>query len=323
MIEFDRLQLRLIDAEYRRRPCYGGRRMIVSLRAQGHPVNHQRLIRVLGLAGMAPGPQTSKPHPEHKVFPYRLRGLAITRPNLVWNTDITPACLAHGFAYRVAMLDGYSRRVLAWRPSNTLESNFCIDSLEGALRRHGGVEIFNTYQGSQFTSRAFTQVLQEAGARSTTSSSNGSGAASSMRTSIRRVMRRYPSSCPLGLTEYFAFYNGERPHQALGNRTPEEVHRTGYGGGGRRRLIILTTLQSRRAGQLKFGQNLSWTWGPLNRRLKQMALAGFRSGQRGQVRLDGGAGPEGHRPARGPDPRSPRRLAPCPCREPCFDAAFP
>ena len=131
MIEFDRLQLRLIDAEYRRRPCYGGRRMVVSLRAQGHPVNHQRLIRVLGLAGMAPGPQTSKPHPEHKVFPYRLRGLAITRPNPVWNTDITLACLAHGFAYRVAMLDGYSRRVLAWRLSNTLESSFCIDSLEG------------------------------------------------------------------------------------------------------------------------------------------------------------------------------------------------
>jgi putative transposase len=165
--EEELLLLGLIDAQYTRRPFYGTRRMVVYLGEQGHTVNRkrvQRLMRVLGLAGMAPGPATSKPHPAHKVYPYLLRGVAITRPNQVWSTDITYIRLAHGFAYLVAVMDWYSRRVLAWRLSNTLEAGFCVDCLEEALRAHGCPAIFNTDQGSQFTSEAFTKVLLDAGA---------------------------------------------------------------------------------------------------------------------------------------------------------------
>ena len=143
-------------------------------------------MRVLGLAGMAPGPATSKPHPEHRIYPYLLRGLAIMRPNQVWSTDITYIRLERGFAYLVAVVDWYSRRVLSWRLSNTLEAGFCVDCLEDALRTHGTPEIFNTDQGSQFTGKAFTGVLLDArspsawtegDARWTTSSSSACGAA--------------------------------------------------------------------------------------------------------------------------------------------------
>ena len=164
--EGDLTLLRLIDAEYTRRPFYGSRRRVVYLRGQEHAVNRkhvQRLMRVLGLAGMAPGPTTSRPHPEHQVYPYLLRGVVVVRPDPVWSTDITYIRLAHGFAYRVAVIDGYSRRVLSWRLSNTLEARFCVDCLEDALRSHGRPEIFNSDQGSQFTSDAFTGVLRDAG----------------------------------------------------------------------------------------------------------------------------------------------------------------
>jgi putative transposase len=164
--ETDVLLLGLIDGEYTRRPFYGSRRRVVYLWDQGHGVNRkrvQRLMRVLGLAGMAPGPNTSRPHPEHKIYPYLLRGVAVVRPNQVWSTDITDIRLAHGFAYLVAVIDGYSRRVLAWRISNTLEARFCVDCLEDALRTHGRPEVFNSDQGSQFTSDAFTQVLRDPG----------------------------------------------------------------------------------------------------------------------------------------------------------------
>ena len=234
--------LRLIDAQYTRRPFYGTRRMVVYLREQGHHVNRkrvQRLMRLLGLSGMAPGPATSKAHPQHKVYPYLLRGVAITRPNQVWSTDITYIRLAHGFAYLVAVMDWYSRRVLSWRVSNTLDAGFCVDCLEEALRTHGRPEIFNTDQGSQFTSEAFTKVLLEAGV---TISMDGRGRALD-NIFVERLWRtvkyediylrdyaRLPELV-LGLTEYFAFYNGERPHQGLGNRTPEAVHRSGEGGG--------------------------------------------------------------------------------------------
>ena len=234
--------LELIDAQYTRRPFYGTRRMVVYLKAQGHAVNRkrvQRLMRVLGLAGMAPGPNTSKAHPQHKVYPYLLRGMAITRPNQVWSTDITYIRLAHGFAYLVAIIDWYSRRVLAWRLSNSLEAGFCVDCLEEALRTHGQPEIFNTDQGSQFTSDTFTRVLLRAGINI---SMDGRGRALD-NIFVERLWRsvKYEdvylkgyASLPellLGLTEYFAFYNAERPHQSLGNRTPDEVYRTGEGGG--------------------------------------------------------------------------------------------
>jgi putative transposase len=240
--ELDLLLLGMIDAEYTRRPFYGSRRMVVSLREQGHAVNRkrvQRLMRVLGLAGMAPGPATSTPHPEHTIYPYRLRGVAVTCPDQVWSTDITYIRLAHGFAYLVAIIDWYSRRVLGWRLSNTLEAGFCVDCLEDALRVHGRPAVFNTDQGSQFTSAAFTRVLLDA---SIEISMDGRGRALD-NIFVERLWRtvKYEdvyikgyASLPelrLGLTAYFAFYNGERPHQSLGYRTPDDVYRSGDGGG--------------------------------------------------------------------------------------------
>jgi putative transposase len=240
--ETDLLVLGLIDAQYTRRPFYGSRRMVLHLKEQGHAINRkrvQRLMRVLGLAGMAPGPNTSRPHPEHKIYPYLLRGVAVVRPNQVWSTDITYIRLAHGFAYLVAVIDWYSRRVLAWRLSNTLEAGFCVDCLEDALRTHGTPEIFNTDQGSQFTSEAFTGVLLDAGIAI---SMDGRGRALD-NIFVERLWRsvKYEdiyiqgyASLPellLGLTAYFAFYTGERPHRSLGYRTPAEVHRSGDGGG--------------------------------------------------------------------------------------------
>lgn len=240
--ELDLLLLSLIDAQYTRRPFYGSRRMVVYLKGQGHRVNRkrvQRLMRVLGLAGMAPGPATSRAHPEHKIYPYLLRGVAVVRPNQVWSTDITYIRLEHGFAYLVAVIDWYARRVLAWRVSNTLEAAFCEDCLEEALRTHGRPEVFNSDQGSQFTSEAFTGVLLREGIAI---SMDGRGRALD-NIFVERLWRsvKYEdvylkgyaslSELLLGLTEYFAFYNGERPHQSLGNRTPDEVYRTREGGG--------------------------------------------------------------------------------------------
>ena len=158
--------LDLIDAEYTRHPFYGSRKMVIYLGRMGHRVNRkrvQRLMRVLGLAGMAPGPDTSRPHPQHKVYPYLLRGMEIDRPNQVWGTDITYVRLARGFVYLVAVIDWYSRKVLAWRVSNTLDSGFCVDCLGQALQAYGNPEIFNSDQGSQFTSEAFTGVLKGQG----------------------------------------------------------------------------------------------------------------------------------------------------------------
>lgn len=163
----DLLLCKLIDEEYTSRPFYGSRRMVVFLRAAGHLVNRkrvQRLMRSMGLAGMALGPNTSKPQPQHKVYPYLLRGVAVTRPNQVWSTDITYIRLARGFANLVAVIDWYSRKVLSWRLSNSLDASFCVDCLEDALREHGRSEVFNSDQGSQFTSVSFTGVLKREGA---------------------------------------------------------------------------------------------------------------------------------------------------------------
>jgi len=240
--ELDLRLLELIDAQYTRRPFYGSRRMVLYLEEQGYAVNRkrvQRLMRVLGLAGMAPGPTTSRPHPGHKIYPYLLRGVAVVRPNQVWSTDITYIRLAHGFAYLIAIIDWYSRRVLAWRVSNTLEAEFCVDCLEDALRTHGRPEVFNSDQGSQFTSEAFTGVLKREGIAI---SMDGRGRALD-NIFVERLWRSvkyediylkgYASllELRLGLTEYFAFYNGERPHQSLGNRTPDAVYHSGEGGG--------------------------------------------------------------------------------------------
>jgi putative transposase len=240
--ELDLLHSRLIDEEYTRHPFYGTRRMVVFLKTNGHVVNRkrvQRLMRLMGLAGMAPGPNTSCPHPAHKVYPYLLRGVPVVRPNQVWSTDITYIRLAHGFAYLVAIIDWYSRRVLSWRISNSMEALLCIDCLEDALRIHGKPETFNSDQGSQFTSIAFTRVLEREGVAI---SMDGRGRVFD-NIFVERLWRNVKyedvylkgyatmGELMVGLAEYFGFYNGERPHQSLGQKTPDIVYRTGIGGG--------------------------------------------------------------------------------------------
>lgn len=240
--ERDLLLTGLIDEEYTRHPFYGSRRMVVFLKTKGQSVNRKRiqgLMRGIGLIGMAPGPNTSRPHPEHKVYPYLLRGVPVVRPNQVWGTDITYIRLARGFAYLVAIMDWYSRRVLSWRISNTMDAGFCVDCLEEALRNHGKPEIFNSDQGSQFTSDAFTGVLQREGV---VISMDGRGRAFD-NIFVERLWRNVKhedvylkgyalmGELTIGLAEYFTFYNEERPHQSLCNLTPGVVYRTAIGGG--------------------------------------------------------------------------------------------
>ena len=240
--QHDEMLKRLIDQEYTRHPFYGTRRMVVYLGQCGHTVNRkraQRLMRALGLAGMAPGPNTSRAHPQHKVYPYLLRGIAVVRPNQVWSTDITYIRLERGFVYLVAVIDWYSRRVLSWRISNSMEAVFCVDCLEDALRAYGRPEIFNSDQGSQFTSESFTGVLKREGVAI---SMDGRGRVFD-NIFVERLWRNVKhedvylngyatmSELLIGLTKYFAFYNGERPHQGLANRTPDAVYKSAEGGG--------------------------------------------------------------------------------------------
>jgi putative transposase len=242
--ELELLLLAMIDAEYTLHPFFGSRKMVVHLSKAGYRINRkraQRLMRILGLAGMAPGPNTSRPHPQHKIYPYLLRGVNVTRPNQVWSTDITYIRLPRGFAYLTAVIDWYSRKVLAWRLSNTLDSEFCVDCLEQSLRSYGTPEIFNTDQGCQFTSDAFTGVLK---LHSIAISMDGRGRALD-NIFVERLWRSVKHEnvylkgyvdmprLQLGLTEYFKFYNSERPHQSLGDLTPIEVYQTGSGGGAR------------------------------------------------------------------------------------------
>ena len=242
--EAELLLLGLIDEEYTRHPFYGTRRMVAYLNSRGHLVNRkrvQRLMRILGLAGMSPGPHTSRRHPKHKVYPYLLRGLSVLRPNQVWSTDITYIRLERGFGYLVAVLDWYSRKILSWRVSNTLDSEFCLACLEDALSRYGRPEIFNTDQGVQFTSERFTGLLK---AHGVAISMDGRGRALD-NIFVERLWRTvkyediylkaYNSllELELGLQEYFAFYNDERLHQSLGYLTPEQVYSTASGGGAR------------------------------------------------------------------------------------------
>jgi len=242
--ELELLLLTLIDAEYTRHPFYGSRKMVVHLGKMGHLINRkrvQRLMGILGLAGMAPGPNTSLPRPQHKIYPYLLRGVNVTRPNQVWSTDITYIRLARGFVFLAAVIDWYSRKVLAWRLSNTLDSGFCVDCLEQSLKAYGTPEIFNTDQGCQFTSDAFTGALKLHGIAI---SMDGRGRALD-NIFVERLWRSVKHEdvylkgyvnmpeLQLGLTEYFEFYNTERFHQSLHNRTPDLVYQTASGGGAR------------------------------------------------------------------------------------------
>ena len=240
--EMDLALSSLIDTEYTRHPFYGSRKMVIYLGKAGHNVNRkrvQRLMREMGLAGMAPGPNTSKAHPGHKIYPYLLRGVRVERPNQVWSADITYIRLAHGFAYLVAIIDWYSRCVLSWRISNSMDVHFCVDCLEDAVHTHGKPDIFNTDQGSQFTSEAFTGILKREGV---VISMDGRGRVFD-NIFVERLWRSvkyedvylkgYASMGELmmGLAEYFLFYNGERPHQSLDQHTPAAVYRSAIGGG--------------------------------------------------------------------------------------------
>lgn len=228
--------MKLIDRQYLLTPFYGSRKMAVWLSKQGHVVNRKRVRRLMSLMGLRAvyrRPRTSRPAPGHKVYPYLLGDLKITRPNQVWAADITYIPMARGFLYLVAIIDWYSRCVLSWRLSNTLEADFCVEALEDALKR-GKPEIFNTDQGSQFTAENFTGILAQHGIRI---SMDGKGSYND-NLFIERLWRtvkyeevylkayRDGTEARRSLENYFRFYNTERPHQSLGYRTPAEVHAT-------------------------------------------------------------------------------------------------
>jgi len=225
--------MKLIDQQYLSTPFYGSRRMKVWLGREGHSANRKRvrrLMRTMGVQAIYRRPRTSKPGPGHKVYPYLLGGMEITRPNQVWAADITYIPMARGFHYLVAIMDWHTRYVVAWNLSNTLDADFCVEALEEALGK-GRPEIFNTDQGSQFTGDGFTGLLKQHGVRI---SMDGKGRYSD-NIFVERLWRtvKYEEvylkaysdgwEARVGLKAYFHFYNNQRPHQALGYRTPAEV----------------------------------------------------------------------------------------------------
>jgi putative transposase len=227
----------LIDREYTAHPFRGSRGMTAWLWREGHEVNRkrvQRLMRLMGLEAVYPKPRLSVGGAGHKVYPYLLRGVVIERVDQVWSTDITYISMPNGFMYLVAVMDWHSRYVLSWRLSNTLDVAFCLEALDEALSR-SCPEVFNTDQGVQFTSASFTGRLQAAGAKV---SMDGRGRCLDnvfVERLWRTVKYEYvylwrPEAVPAlqsGLTTYFGYYNEERTHQALQDRTPAEVYRSG------------------------------------------------------------------------------------------------
>ena len=228
----------LIDRQYLARPYYGSRRMAAWLATQGHLVNRkraQRLMRLLGLAAIYQRPNTSKPAAAHKIYPYLLRGMAIERVNQVWCSDVTYIPMAKGFLYLVVIMDWVSRAVLSWRLSNTLSADFCIEALEEALSRYGRPEIFNTDQGSQFTSADFTGTLERHGVMI---SMDGKGRCMD-NIFVERLWRslKYEevylhayatvAEAKAGIGSWLDFYNQERQHQSLRYRTPRQIYQEG------------------------------------------------------------------------------------------------
>jgi len=226
--------MELIDEQYTKRPFYGARRMTESLRRQGYWVNHkrvERLMRLMGIMAVYPKPHTSIKDDSNKIYPYLLRDLSITFPDQVWCADITYVRLNHGFLYLFAIMDWYSRYVLAWELSNTLDSSFCIEGMQQALHKEKP-HIFNTDQGSQFTSSAFTRVLEH---NSVKISMDGRGRAFD-NIFIERLWRtvKYEEiylhdyqngiEAYMALDDYFRFYNEERFHSSLDYQTPGEVY---------------------------------------------------------------------------------------------------
>ena len=232
--------MRRIDELHLELPFYGSRRMAFELNGQGRGVNRKRvrrLMRLMGIEALVPRPGTSKAAPGHKIYPYLLRGLAITEPNHVWACDITYIPMARGFLYLVAIIDWASRAVLSWRLSNTMDTRFCVEALEDAMARHGRPRIFNTDQGAQFTSAAFTAKLEAAGIAI---SMDGRGRFMD-NIFIERLWRsiKYEEvhlkayvdgrEARAGIGSWMTFYNTRRPHQALNNHTPMAVWRAGVG----------------------------------------------------------------------------------------------
>jgi putative transposase len=228
--------MKLLDEKYMERPYFGGLRMTEwlkkKLKEQINPKHVRRLLRKMGLMALYPKRNLSKPSPGHKIYKYLLRGLTILRPNQVWSTDITYIRLAQGFVYLVAIIDWHSRYVLSWGLSVTLESNFCVEALDQAILLHGKPDIFNSDQGSQFTSTEFTDRLKAEGIRI---SMDGRGRALD-NIFVERLWRsvKYEevylhdystvTEAILGLKKYFLFYNTERQHQSLDYQTPQEVY---------------------------------------------------------------------------------------------------
>ena len=226
--------MRLLDEQFTRTPFYGSRRMTEWLATVGHAVNRKRvsrLMELLGIEAVYPKPKLSQPGEGHRIYPYLLRGTTVERVNQVWSTDITYIRMAQGFVYLVAVMDWFSRRVLSWRLSITMEADFCVEAVQEAMVKYGRPEIFNTDQGVQFTSAAFLDQLEAAGVRI---SMDGKGRFLD-NIFIERLWRslKYEevfikayASVPearRGIGGWFWFYNDERPHQALGYRTPRAV----------------------------------------------------------------------------------------------------
>jgi putative transposase len=235
--------MRLIDEQHLETPYYGARQMTRHMRRQGYRVSRKRigrLMRLMGLSAIYQKPNTSKPNLRHKIHPYLLRGLTINKPNQVWCADITYIPMRRGFLYLVAVMDWASRKVLSWRLSNTMDADFCVAALEEALARYGKPEIFNTDQGSQFTSDTFTDALKTADIRI---SMDGKGRWMD-NVMIERLWRSLKYECIYlhayetgsevrqGLKHWIDLYNTRRPHSSLDDRTPDEAYwqkpRPGY-----------------------------------------------------------------------------------------------
>jgi putative transposase len=235
--------MRLIDEQFLETPWYGARQMARYLRRQGYWVNRKRVRRLMqkmGIMAIYQKPNTSKPHPEHTVYPYLLKGLRIQEPNQVWCADVCYIPMQRGFLYLVAVMDWYSRKILSWRLSNTLDADFCVSALQEAIAKYGKPAIFNTDQGSQFTSLEFAQVLQNAEVRI---SMDGKGRWMD-NIMIERLWRSLKYECVYlhafetgsetrkEIGKWFTYYNEQRPHSSLDDRTPNEAYwklpRAGY-----------------------------------------------------------------------------------------------
>ena len=227
--------MRLIDEQFMEEPSWGSRQMARYLRRKGYWVNRKRakrLMQKMGLMAIYQKPNTSKPHPEHKIYPYLLRGMEITKPNHVWCSDVTYIPMRKGFLYLVAVMDWASRKVLNWRLSNTMDAEFCVSALKEALGKYGNPEIFNTDQGSQFTSSAFTETLKEAEVK-ISMDGRGRWVDNVMIERLWRTLKydcvyRYAfetgSDARKGIGKWIRRYNEERPHSSLDDKTPHEAY---------------------------------------------------------------------------------------------------